>query len=146
LRLDVLRGSAAAIDLILNGHPPTSLETSAGLDTSVGLDPVTAPGATGSGGKVADRDPPRLTINRDGDNSTICLDGVTYAVSLQQAAYVENLASKPGLWVASREMQADDPALSMVSKMGRDVRDKLPEPIRRLIRSETGKGSLLTLD
>lgn len=81
---------------------------------------------------------PRLTVNLD--QRTATLDGQSYDVNSQQALrWLKVLADRPGEWISSADLHLIDPELDGVRT--HRLKKKLPEPIREMIESDTGKGS-----
>jgi hypothetical protein len=82
-------------------------------------------------------------VNRGGEQPSVTLeDGVTYAVSLEGAAVVDILIRNSPRLITYRQMTTLDSILEHqnAEKIGRDIIDRLPEPIRVRIRREPGKG------
>ncbi len=127
---DLATCSAWAIDSILS-HQPTSFEhEKSGASAGV---PKTQM---------------RLFVEHVANASAITLDGARFNVADEVAAYVAALQRENGGWLSSREICEREPSLRLVAKgkLGRDIRDKLPNPVRKLIESRPGAGSRLKLD
>jgi hypothetical protein len=85
----------------------------------------------------------RVKVNRAGKQPTVTLeDGITYEVSPEGAAVVDILTRKAPETITYRQMRNLDSILQhqRAEKIGRDIIDRLPEPIRRRIKRAPGKG------
>jgi hypothetical protein len=82
---------------------------------------------------------PRLVIKAS--EKSVCLDGVPYSVTEEEAAFLECLLKAKGNFVSSTQMKKDEPRLADV-RVSRAVRQPLKryKPISDLIESDTGKG------
>lgn len=78
--------------------------------------------------------PPKPTPRLKVDTQTNCavLDGTEHKLSTEQALFVNYLVEADGLWCSSTEMD--------ITKTDR-LKRNLPESIRKMIESQTGKGS-----
>jgi hypothetical protein len=84
-----------------------------------------------------------VLVNRNGNQPTVTLeDGVCYVVTPEGAAVVDILIRNAPRTITYSEMTQLDSVLEhqCAGKIGRDVIDKLPEPIRSRIKREPGKG------
>ncbi|HET6573040.1 MAG TPA: hypothetical protein VFG68_05515 [Fimbriiglobus sp.] len=95
--------------------------------------------------KHADAPPrPGLRLSIDLDRLTVTLDGVTCDVrSILALRWLRVLADRPGVWVSGRELAHYDAQLD--GALTSRLKKKLPECVRPLIRSESGRGSKLDL-
>ncbi len=72
---------------------------------------------------------PRLQV--DGDQEAATLDGKSYSVTGEAARFLDALVKADGVWVSSTQL--------LITKASRLVAD-LPEEIKEMIESATGKG------
>jgi hypothetical protein len=85
----------------------------------------------------------QVIVNRSGKTPTVTLeDGVAYSVSPGGAAVVNILINNAPRLITYRQMTELDPVLEHQdpSKIGRDIINRLPEPIRVRIERKVGKG------
>ncbi len=75
---------------------------------------------------------PRLTVNTQ--TNCAVLDGIEHKLSPEQALFVNGLVEADGVWRSSTEMN--------VTKVDR-LKNNMPAPIRDLIESKPGKGSII---
>jgi hypothetical protein len=88
--------------------------------------------------------PPAAKVNQDKDDPTVTLeDGVARSVSPEGAAVVDILIRNAPRLITYRQM-TQDPILrdQNPTKIGRDIIDKLPKPVRARIQRDPGKGCI----